>query len=416
MNILLIHQYFLERDDPGGSRFNEMTKVWVDQGHKVTVICGMLNYVTGKVPDKYNGKKFHHDSYAPGLDVLRCYVSPDYNANFVGRLWAYFSFVFYGVYGALFKLRGKKFDVVLATSPPLFVGIIAWVVSRIRRIPYVFEVRDLWPESAIDTGVLTNKFIIRFAYWFERFMYKSALLINVLTPAFRDSLITKKNVAPSKICFIPNACDFSMTDSLLKSFDSGQFRQQLGWENDFVITYVGAHGVANHLQQLLDVAERLRETNVRIVLIGDGMQKQTLKNMVAERRLSNVTFIDSLPKRDVMKYIIASDLGTSVLKKVDTFKTVYSNKTFDYMSCKKAILMLIDGVSRSLVEDARCGVYAEPENIADIVEKINSLRADSANLLRMGESGYHYARANFDRQVLAQRYIIEIDRALTHVS
>lgn len=412
MNILLIHQYFLEKDDPGGSRFNEMANVWIQEGHQVTVLCGMVNYVTGKVSEKYKGLKFHRSEYAPGLDVMRCYVSPQYNTNFVGRLWAYFSFVFYGLWAALFKLRGKKYDVIIATSPPLFVGIIAWVASRVKRIPYVFEVRDLWPESAIDTGVLTNKIIIRFAFWFERFVYNGAALINVLTPAFRDKLINAKHIASDKIIFIPNACDFALSDHLLQELDVKAFRQSLGWTNHFVITYVGAHGVANHLQQLLDVADRLKHLPIRIVLIGDGMQKEMLKQEASERKLSNVEFVNSMPKRDVMKYILASDAGTSVLKKVDTFKTVYSNKTFDYMACKKPILMLIDGVSRQLVEEAECGLYAEPENIDDMSSKIEILLNNLSLCETMGTRGYAYAKANFDRQVLAKKYVSEIQNRL----
>src|SRR5690606_33389383 len=171
-----------------------MTRIWVEEGHSVTVVAGMLNYVTGKVPEKYDGKKYDLSTYEPGLEVLRCYVSPNYYTNFIGRLWAYFSFVLYGTFGCLFKLKGRKYDVIVATSPPLFIGIIAYVVSCIKRVPYVFEVRDLWPESAIDTGILTNKILIRFSYWLEKFIYRNASLINVLTPAFRDSLISKKGV------------------------------------------------------------------------------------------------------------------------------------------------------------------------------------------------------------------------------
>lgn len=412
MNILLIHQYFLEKNDPGGSRFNEMANVWIREGHQVTVLCGMLNYVTGKTPEKYKGKKYHKSEYAPGLEVLRCYVSPDYNTSFMGRLWAYFSFVWFGVWGALWKLRNHKFDIVIATSPPLFIGIIAWITSRVKRIPYVFEVRDLWPESAIDTGVLTNKFIIRFAFWFERFVYRGATLINVLTPAFRDKLINEKKISTDKIIFVPNACDFSLSEHLLKELDIKTFRQSLGWDNHFIITYVGAHGVANHLIQLLEVAERLRNSRVRIILIGDGMQKNMLKSEAQKRLLSNVVFIDSMPKHEVMKYILASDVGASVLRNVETFKTVYSNKTFDYMACKKPILMLIDGVSRKLVEEADCGLYAEPENIDDIVVKIEILLSNQALCEAMGERGYSYARENFDRQELARKYILEIQNRL----
>lgn len=417
MNILLIHQYFLEKDDPGGSRFNEMTRVWIAQGHTVTVLCGMLNYVTGKIPDRYTGLKFHHSRYEAGLDVLRCYVSPQYNVSFLGRLWAYFSFVWYGLIGTLLQLRKQKFDVVIATSPPLFVGIIAWVTSRARCIPYVFEVRDLWPESAIDTGVLTHPFIIRSAYWFEKFVYRGAKLINVLTPAFRDTLIQSKGVPSSRVIMVPNACDFSLSDHLLTSFDRNQFRVECGWSKKFVLTYVGAHGVANHLVQLLDLADRMKDTALHVVLIGDGMQKPTLMAEREKRMLKNVEFLDSMPKREVMKYIIASNVGCSVLKKVDTFKTVYSNKTFDYMACQKPILMLIDGVSRRLVEDARCGLYAEPENIDEIERVVRILMNQTDGESRaMGICGYQYARLNFDREKLAETFINEIQTRVVRVS
>lgn len=415
MNILLIHQYFLEKDDPGGSRFNEMTRIWVEDGHQVTVLCGMLNYLTGKIPGKYKGLKYHRSAYAPGLEVVRCFVSPQYNAHFFGRLWAYFSFIWYCVWGAVFKLKGQRFDAVLATSPPLFVGLAARLVSRVKRLPYVFEIRDLWPESAIDTGVLTNPLIIRLSYWIEKVSYRGAALINVLTPAFRDKLVESKRVPPEKIIFIPNACDFTLSEYLLQDFDAAAFRRQRGWQDKFVVTYVGVHGVANHLIQLVDAAERLEDTSVHIVLIGDGVQKKFLQEEVAERGLLNVEFIDPMPKKDVMKYILASDAGASVLKKVDTFKTVYSNKTFDYMACKKPIVMVIDGVSRKLVEDAECGLFAEPENAAVIAEKIRMLSKDPETCRKMGERGYHYARRDFDRNVLARRYVSQIKERLSIV-
>jgi glycosyltransferase involved in cell wall biosynthesis len=416
VNILLIHQYFLEKDDPGGSRFNEMSRIWVEMGHHVTVVAGMLNYVTGKVPDKYTGLKYELSTYEPGLDVLRCHVSPSYYANFVGRLWAYFSFVWYGTLGCLFKLRGRKYDVIVATSPPLFIGLIAYIVSRLKKVPYVFEVRDLWPESAVDTGVLTNKMLIRFSYWLEKFIYRKAFLINVLTPAFRRNLMEKKGIAAEKIVFIPNACDFGLSDHLLQGFDSHELRLQLGWQNDFVVTYVGVHGVANHLIQLVDTAELVKDDSVRIVLIGGGAQKDDLKKEVANRKLDNVTFIDPVPKREVMKFILASDVGTSVLKKVDTFKTIYSNKTFDYMACQRPILMVIDGVSRELVEEAQCGLYAEPENASEIAKQIRELKKNSQRRETMGMNGYTFAKTRFDRNVLAKKYIHEIENRLKLVS
>ncbi len=150
-----------------------MTRVWAENGHQVTVIGGMVHYATGKKREKHKGKFIVKETYADGITACRCHVSEAYNTNFIGRLWAYFSFVFSSIICGLFKAR-QRYDVVVVTSPPLFVGITGYVLSRLKRIPLVFEVRDLWPESAIDTGVLTNKTIIRFAYWFEAFIYRKA--------------------------------------------------------------------------------------------------------------------------------------------------------------------------------------------------------------------------------------------------
>lgn len=269
MKILLIHQYFLEKGDGGGSRFNEMTQIWASQGHEITVLAGMVHYATGEKPIKYKGKFISIEaSFYENVDVVRCHVSESYNTNFLGRLWAYFSFVFSSIYAGLFKINGK-YEVILVTSPPLFVGVTAFVLSKIKGLPFVFEIRDLWPESAIDTGVLKNKIIIKFSFWFEQFIYKKATLINVLTPAFRDKLIEEKKVPREKVIFIPNAADFSLAEEIDTEFDAEKFKKELQLEDKFVITYVGAHGVANHLIQLIDAAEKLTATNVVFQLIGE---------------------------------------------------------------------------------------------------------------------------------------------------
>ena len=186
--------------------------------------------------------------------------------------------LFSSIYAGLFITKGN-YDLIIVTSPPLFVGITGYFLSLIKRIPYVFEIRDLWPESAIDTGVLKNKLIIKFAYLFEGFIYKRAKLINTLTPAFRDKLIRIKNVPKEKVILIPNAADFSLAEKTQNdsSFNALKFKKELGLEYKFVITYVGAHGVANHLIQLIYAAEKLQNTNIVFQLIGSGMRKNTFK-------------------------------------------------------------------------------------------------------------------------------------------
>ena len=415
MRILLLHQYFLEKNGGGGSRFNEMTKTWLNEGHEITVLGGMLDATGTKKWPQYKGKLFANVDH-DGVEVIRCHVSEAYNVNFLGRLWGYFSFVFSSIWAGLFKTKGK-YDVILVTSPPLFLGISAYLLSRLKRTPYVFEVRDLWPESAIDTGVVKNKWIIKFAFWFERFVYKKALLINVLTPAFRDKLINNKNVPKDKVIFIPNAADFGIANELYdEQFDANAFKIQNGWKNKVIITYVGAHGVANHLIQVIETAELIKEKHpeVLFLLIGAGMQKKMLKDEVQKRGLENVVFKDQMPKKEVFKHIMASDFGASVLKKVDTFKTIYSNKTFDYMSCKKPIMLAIDGVSRELVETAKCGFFIEPENPQDWADKMDQILQRSGDeLSTMGANGYDYALKHFDRTLLAKNYIELIESKIS---
>lgn len=410
MRILLLHQYFLEEDDPGGSRWNEITKVWAEQGHSITVLGGMMHANGDQKRPEYK-KKYFVKKKQGDVNVIRCHVSESYNKNFIGRLWGYFSFMFSSLWAGIAKTSGK-FDVVIVTSPPLFVGFSGYLISRWKRIPLVFEIRDLWPESAIDTGVLTNKLVIKLAYWFENFIYKKARLINVLTPAFYKTLLEKKNVPAEKLIMIPNAADFSLSEELLNTFDYRSFRQEQGFDGKFIITYVGAHGVANHLDQILDAGEALKDTNVLFLLIGQGMEKNRLAQLALDRHIENVRFLDPVPKKEVFKYILASDMGASVLKKVDTFKTVYSNKTFDYMACKRPILMAIDGVSRELVEAASCGSYVEPESIESYNTIIRQYITDPDRVKKEGENGYQYAQNNFDRQVLANKYIGHISEIL----
>ena len=406
MKVLLLHQYFLEENDSGGSRWNEIAKVWTAAGHDVVVLAGMIHANGSEKRPEYKGKYFVKKTQGK-VFVWRCHVSESYNKSFSGRLWGYFSFMFSAMWAGLFKAKGK-FGVVVVTSPPLFVGFSGYIISVFKRIPLVFEVRDLWPESAIDTGVLTNRFIIKTSFWFEKFIYKKAKLINVLTPAFLKTLLTIKKVPEEKLIMIPNAADFNLSEQLLQQFDRENFRRQMNLDGKFVITYVGAHGVANHLQQVLEAGKELEDTSVLFLLIGQGMEKEKLKKMALNMNVKNVRFIDSVPKQEVFKYILASEMGASVLKKADAFKTVYSNKTFDYMSCKKPVLMAIDGVSRQLVEDAQCGVYVEPENVEDYNIKIREYLHDFERLKEEGNNGYNYAKEHFDRDVLAKKYIKEI--------
>lgn len=400
MHILVVHQYFLGKNDAGGSRWNQFAKYWAQAGHKVTVLAGTVHYATGRKTPEYKGKFIVRERVMDNLDVLWCHVSESYNKSFVGRFWAYISFAFSTILVGLFCTG--KCDVIICTSPPLTVGLTGWVLSKLKRIPMVFEVRDLWPESAIDTGVLTNKWLIKMGYWLERKSYKSASWINVLTPAFERALIEKKGVRPDRISMIPNGADL---DVFKPGHRNNRVREKYRLGGKFIVTYVGAHGVANHLIQILETAKLFKEdSDIAFMLVGDGMEKPMLKEKAAEWGLNNVLFVDSVPKDVIVDYIAASDVCTAVLKKVDTFKTVYPNKVFDYMAAARPVIIGIDGVARKLVVNAKAGIFAEPENAQSFAEAIMFLKENPQKRQVFGENGLKFVRQNFDRAILASKY------------
>lgn len=400
MKITLFHQYFLGKNDPGGSRWNEFSSFFSKKvGFKTDVIAGNIHYATGQkiLPNTWLNTEKVDDN----ITLYRTWTYSGYNSNFLGRVIGYLSYTFSSLIKALFL---KKPDVYIVTSPSIFVGISAITVSKLKRVPFIFEVRDLWPESAVATGVLNNKFLLNILYWLEYRLYKYSKKIVVLTPAFKENIEKRFPEFIGKIEIITNGADFSIMEKEHKGIE---LRQKLGWGDKKVFIYLGAHGVANDLMQVVEAAKAFKsEKEVHFVLIGDGMQKKLLKQKASKYYLTNIEFIDSVPKQEVVDYINASDVCLAILKKTDTFKTVYPNKVFDYMSCKKPVFVTIDGITRDLIETSNSGLYAEPENISDFKKIVYKfLNMSDEELKTFGENGYKYVKENFDREKLAERYI-----------
>ncbi len=398
LKILIFHQYFLGKNDPGGSRWNQFSKFF-SKDHNVVVIAGNVHYATGKKIGK--NRFLNKEQLSPNLQVFRSWTYAGYNKNFLGRLIGYLSYTISSFLTGLFQ---RKVHLIIITSPPLFVGISALLLAKIKRIPFIFEVRDLWPESAIATGVLNNKFLIKIMYWIERTLYENADKIVVLTPAFKEDIIKRYPQFAFKIEMITNGADL---DLMSPGDKQNWVREKYRWQDKKVFSYFGAHGVANNLIQVINVAEKFKDNSeILFALIGDGMEKEELKKKAAELNLNNVQFIDSVPKHQVQDFINASDVCMAILKKTDTFKTVYPNKVFDYMACKKPMIVTIDGITRKLVEDAKAGFYAEPGNVQDFKRAIEKILALSEQKLQqLGTNGYHFVRQNFDRAALADNYL-----------
>ena len=403
MKILVVHQYYLMPGSPGGSRFNEFARLWAAAGHDVTVVAGNLDYATGTVPERYRGRWITREQDG-AVTVLRCHVPRSYNRSYAGRMAAFFGFTLSSTHAALTVPRP---GVIIATSPPLVAmapGLIA-AKARWPGVPWVFEIRDLWPESAVTTGVLKEgAALTRLLYGVERVACRTADRINVLTPAFRDDLLRRGLAPADKIVFVPNGADVELFTPGPRDNDA---RREFGWGDRFVVMYAGAHGRANAVGQFLDAAEHLRDRpDIHLASVGDGPERAGLEAERVRRKLDNVSFHGAQPKSRMPEIVRACDVGAAILQDNPTFKTVYPNKVFDYMATERPTLLAIDGVARELVCDqARAGVFAKPEDGAALAAAIRALADEPEGRAEMGRRGRAWVLANATRDSLAQRYL-----------
>jgi len=401
MRILVVHQYYLFPGQPGGSRFNELARLWSDRGHAVTVIAGTVNYSTGEIPEAYRKRWVVREMDGP-VTVFRCHVPSSYGKSYAGRMWAFFGFT---LSAATAALRAPPADVVIATSPPLVAALPGYLAARLRRARLIFEIRDLWPESAITTGVLKkDAALTRILYALEKWARRTADKVNVLTPAFRDDLIARGLKKDEDIVFVPNGADVELFQPGPRDND---IRRQFGWGDKKVFLYAGAHGRANALGQWVAAAERLKDRpDILLVSVGDGPERSNLEQQVKEKGLSNVRFLGPQPKERMPDFVRACDVGAAVLQNNPTFRTVYPNKVFDYMACERPTVLAIDGVARKLVcEDAQAGLFAEPENPDALAKVVRQLADDAGLREKLGKAGRAWVLANATREALAERYL-----------
>lgn len=392
MHILLIHQVFVRPSDAGGTRHAEFARHLAARGHRVTVLAGERNYLTGEslgAPRR--------EEWVPGVMVIR---APSWGGR--QRTWLSRSLGFLGFMISAFwaGLRVPEVDLVWGTSPPLQQAVSAWAVAWARRIPWVFEVRDLWPEFAVAVGVLRNPLWIAIARWWESFLYRHADRLIVNSPGFVSHLVGR-GADPARIVPIPNGVDPAMFDP---QADGGDFRRRHGLEGKFVALYAGAHGLSNDLSVVLQAAERLLDdAQIAVVLVGDGREKPALMVQAHRRGLTNVHFLPAQPKEAMAPVLAAADCGIAILKAIPAYRTTYPNKVFDYMAAGRPVVLAIDGPIRELVEAARAGVAVPPGDAAALAEAVRRLARDRDLARGMGRRGREHVVAHFSRLPLAQR-------------
>lgn len=390
MKILLINQVFVSPNEPGHTRHFEMGKYLKERGHELVIIASDLNYQTGQRTVERTG--LYAEQNFDGVHVLRSYIYPAIHRSYFWRVIAFFSFMFSSI---LTALRVKDVDLVLGTTPPIFQAVSAWVVATLRRKPFLLEVRDLWPEFGISMGVLKNPLIIALSRWLENFLYKRATHILVNSPAYREYMLGK-GVPADKVTYIPYGTDVDMFNP---SIDGSSIRKELGLEDKFVVLYAGALGQANDIDTLLRAAERLKqEEDVSFLLFGDGKERARLESEAKNKNLHNVIFAGTRPKRDMPLIVASADACLAILQDIPAFRTTYPNKVFDYMAAGRASIIVIDGITRELIESSQGGVFVKPADDAMLAQKILWLARNPEQVKEMGANARDYLIKNLDRR------------------
>jgi glycosyltransferase involved in cell wall biosynthesis len=298
-------------------------------------------------------------------------------------------------------LKVKNVDLVMGTSPPIFQAVSAWLVSVIKGCPFLLEIRDLWPEFAIDMGVLKNPQLIWVARKLERFLYARANQILVNSPAYRDYLL-HMGVPEEKISFIANGVD---PDMFHVQKVIGSLRREYGLEDKFVVTYAGAMGMANNLEVVLDAASILDDCpEIHFLMVGDGKDRPMLEQLADDKQLRNVTFTGTRPKSQMPETLAESDVCLAVLRDIPMFRTTYPNKVFDYMAAGRPVVLAIDGVIRQVVEAADGGIPVPPGNPEAMANAIRTLYQNRSRGEQMGQTAREYVVKHFNRNEQAREF------------
>jgi colanic acid biosynthesis glycosyl transferase WcaI len=406
VKILYVSQYFPPEMGAPAARAAELAQHWAQAGHDVSVLTGFPNHPTGVVPPEWRSRfgRLAHREKAGRVDVFRTWLWPLPNRKAHERMRNYTSFC---LSAAVRGLSLPRPDVIIGSSPQLLVGLAAWWLAFAKRVPFVFEVRDLWPESLIAVGVgnensILNKMLSAIA----GFLYKHSEHVVVVTSAFKDHLVEHWRVPPEKISVVENGVETDLfapqpADACLS------LRQQLDAEGKFLVCYVGTMGMAHGLETLLDAAGQLRQENpnVLFLLVGEGAEKERIKAIAQSRGLSNVRFLDQQPRERIPAIISASDSCLVLLKKTDVFKTVIPTKMLEFMSCARPVILGVQGQAQKILEEAGAGIVIEPENSAALAQAINRLAGDPALGETLGRNGREYIVRRFSRRQTAEDYV-----------
>jgi len=386
------------------ARVSELAQYWVKEGHQVTVLTGFPNHPNGVVHPEYRRRfrQLVHREQVHSVNVVRSWLLPFPNRKPYERILNYSSFFASAAITGSFLERP---DVVIASSPQLLVGLSGWWIARLNRVPFVLEVRDLWPESLVAVGVGdADSALHRVLGRIAGFLYRQSDHMVVVTPAFEQYLAERWRVPQEKMSVVPNGVQASIFSPRRTNSD---LRAELGLTEKFVVSFIGTLGLAHGLETLISAAEKcqVEQPAIAFLVVGDGADRQRIMELAKSKRLGNITFVPQQLRERIPDYISTSDACLVLLKKSEVFETVIPTKMLEFMSCARPVILGVEGQAREIIERSNAGLCIPPENSAALCDAILRLRNEDWLRERLGCSGREYIVRNFSRDRTASIYL-----------
>ena len=399
MRILILTQYFPPEVGAPQNRLFELAVRLKKKGVEVSVLTAMPNYPSMIIHPGYEDKKYVYEEI-DGLPIHRSSVYVSTDRSFIQRLRNYFSFVF-----SSWRIRKKitgKFDYVFCESPPLFLGISAKLLCSYFNAKLIFNVSDLWPESAEKLGLVSNPLLLRFATWLEESLYRSSRLITGQTQGIVRNIATR--FPTKKVYWLPNGVDLEYYDP--SRYDRHWRIQQGFTDSDFVLLYAGIIGHAQGLDVILEAADKLRDlTSCKFIVMGDGPVLSVLKGKADAMGLKQVYFLNPVPKSQMPFVVSGADAAIVPLKRLELFKGAIPSKIFESLAMKKPILLGVEGEAKELfIDEGHCGLAFTPESSNELAAAISKLYQDTQLRTTLGENARRYAAQRFDRNQIATEF------------
>ena len=406
MKFTILTQYYPPETGAPQNRLSDLALQLKNAGHDVTILTAMPNYPQNEIHANYKGRYFISESLN-GISILRSWIYVGKSRSVIPRLFNYFSFVISSFIWGIIKL--KKQDVIICESPPLFLGITGWLLSVFKKSKFVFNISDLWPESAEKLGVITNKTLLKLAERLELFLYRKSFLITGQTQGIVKNIGDRTNL--SNLHWLPNGISDDVVNLNLNKDDC---RKKLNLADDsFIFSYTGVIGHAQGLEIIIHAAEKFVSKNVTIVFCGDGPELESLKALADKSGFNHFVFTGAVDKKVALQVVAASDAAIIPLKRLDLFKGAIPSKIFENCALGKPILLGVDGEAKELfVNQAQAGIYFEPENINELSTAMEKLAENNILCTSLGQNGKQYVLSKFSRKQIAINFLNVLEQKL----